>query len=812
DQTGPFTSGWTGTDLTKEGTGTLMLSSTNTSTGITTVNAGTLYLMADSALGATSALNIANNAVVNLNHTTQTVGKLNTLAGSQLLFNGGTLTISDTQRSPGDTVGGTLQANTLAGSGMLIIDPSIVQVYGANPAYTGDITLTGGSELIMNNPEGVGSVGFINMVGTNDKLTFTNLLSISPVGILGKALIGNGTVETRGGADITLTGSNTAFSGLFDIGTATTLRVSSASQLGSATVKADGTFIATALNNWTLPNPVTGTGQFIKTGHAYLLVDTTLAAFNGNTRIQEGALLAGNTPSSTALIPGNVQVDSGGTLSGTGTIAGSINNQGNIAALNTMSGYENSGVSHLTVGPVTNSGQIILAGASVGNTLTIKGGLTSQGGSITIHTSLDGDNSPTDKLILDGGSTAGSANLKIINKNGIGAQTRVGILVVETINGASTTVDAFSLSPASSGYRTDSNSLAIGAYDYNLLRGGNGGNPNSWYLNSTFSGSTEPNIRPEAGSYLANREAAESMFIHSLRDRLDGYQVAHDQITGEKLDSATWARVYGNRRTTYAMGETLRSKTDTRAMQVGMDLFGQSTEDSGTVRAGLMFSIGNTSGDTNLWQRRGVRSSNTVDAYAVGAYATWFQDQHQTKGWYADTWIQHGWFDNEVKGKGLAQEKYDSRAWSASLEAGYSIPLQETDTAKWSFEPSAQIIYTDYIANSHREAGGTLIHQSGGDKLTSRVGGRLRGQYQTESGKIIEPFIEVNWWHSDGADKARMNDDRIRSDMPRNTGEMRAGAKYILDRNLFLSADLSTGFGENQYRTVGGQISVRYAW
>jgi|GEM_PF-239973 len=825
DQTGPFISNWNGSDLTKNGAGTLTLSAANTYTGQTIVNGGTLRLAADSALGNTSLLSIAGTATVDLGGTSETIGNLTTQAGSQLLFNDGSLTISDTLRTPGDLAGGSVQANTLFGNGNLVIDPSVVQIYGANNGYTGNVTISGGSQLIMNNAAGVGSAGSITLAGNSDRLTFDNLLATPAIGTLQKALVGSGIVETRNSADITLAGSNNAFSGTFDIAAGTVLRASAAAHLGTGSVTANGTFIATASTNWTLGNSVSGTGLFVKDGAAQLLIGTALSGFSGQTSIANGALVVGNSAMNSALVAGNVQIEPAGILSGTGLVAGNVVNNGTIAALNTLSGYEGNAASNLSLGHLTNSGIAKLSGSAVGNTLTISGGLTGNSGSFIIGSVLNGDSSPTDKLIINGGAVTGVSYLVVVNKGGNGSQTNTGILVVDAVNGATTGGGVFTLSSSSSGYRSGNNSLAIGAYDYSLVRGGNGGQSNSWYLTSAFNSSPPSNpsnpsnpeppiqqIRPEAGSYLANREAAENMFIHSLRDRLDGYQTITDPVTGWKLNSGAWARVYGNRRTTYSAGESLRSTVNTAAIQAGMDLFGWSNQTYGQFRAGVMFGKGSASGDTIARRGRSYGSSNDVDGFSVGAYATWFQHEEHVGGFYVDAWVQHGWFDNTITGGGLPKEKYDSRAWSASLEAGYSLPLRKTETSSWFLDPFAQLIYTNYKADRHIETGGTLVRSIGDSNVISRIGGRFYGQFKTESGKTIEPFLEASWWHNGHENAIFMNDDKVRSNLAKNIAELKVGLKSEIARNLYLSVDVSAQYGDHKYRQFAGQVGLRYTW
>ena len=54
------------------------------------------------------------------------------------------------------------------------------------------------------------------------------------------------------------------------------------------------------------------------------------------------------------------------------------------------------------------------------------------GGLLVLNTRLGDDASPTDRLVIDGGSATGRASLRIINAGGSGAQTTQGIRVVQT--------------------------------------------------------------------------------------------------------------------------------------------------------------------------------------------------------------------------------------------------------------------------------------------------------------------------------------------------------------------------------------------
>ncbi|MCD9891004.1 hypothetical protein LUG63_07850, partial [Bradyrhizobium japonicum] len=106
---------------------------------------------------------------------------------------------------------------------------------------------------------------------------------------------------------------------------------------------------------------------------------------------------------------------------------------------------------------------------------------------IALNTFLGSDGSPSDRLVIDGGTASGNTFLKISNTIGAGALTTGnGILVVDAINGATTTADAFSLSRP----------VLAGPYRYSLYRSSvDASDPQSWYLRSTLVCANHPELR-----------------------------------------------------------------------------------------------------------------------------------------------------------------------------------------------------------------------------------------------------------------------------------------------------------------------------
>lgn len=128
------------------------------------------------------------------------------------------------------------------------------------------------------------------------------------------------------------------------------------------------------------------------------------------------------------------------------------------------------------------------------------------GGSIALNTYLGTDGSPSDRLVIIGGQASGSSSLLISNTIGPGDLTQGnGILVVDAINGGTTTAGAFSLGRP----------VVAGPYEYGLFRGSTDATgPQNWYLRSGLGpippdptppdptpdpGPTPPNPTPDPG-------------------------------------------------------------------------------------------------------------------------------------------------------------------------------------------------------------------------------------------------------------------------------------------------------------------------
>ncbi|KAB2722391.1 autotransporter outer membrane beta-barrel domain-containing protein [Brucella intermedia] len=179
------------------------------------------------------------------------------------------------------------------------------------------------------------------------------------------------------------------------------------------------------------------------------------------------------------------------TLGDAGTGTGTFNIDGSSTV---YGGSAQSGINPFTAGQlanVVNAGRIDLTngGGSTTDTFTITGNYTGQNGLLFVDTVLAGDGSPSDKLVINGGTASGNTGVVVNNVGGAGASTASdGIMVVQALDGATTAAGAFSLDGR----------VAAGAYEYFLFKGGVSTNTTeNWYLRSTLVKGSQPSAVTE---------------------------------------------------------------------------------------------------------------------------------------------------------------------------------------------------------------------------------------------------------------------------------------------------------------------------
>jgi autotransporter-associated beta strand protein len=300
----------TGT-LTKNGTGTLILTETNTYTGATTINAGTLRVGTGGTTGSLTSAAITNNATLIYNRSDDvSVGQVISGSGSVTQQGTGLLSLTGASTYTGAT---TISAGTLQiGSG------------GTTGSIANTSGITNNAALVYNrsNALSVGSVisgsGSLTKIGAGT-LTLTNANTYT-----GATTLSIGTLSVGTSANLGAAAANLVFDGgtLQVTGTALT----NFSGLGHAvSFNADvnvGLDINDPTNIFTVDQVLNQvSGSFTKLGAGTAILNRA-NTYSGNTSIIAGKLLI-NSPGS--LDAASTVFVEAGTLGGNGMIGGSVN-------------------------------------------------------------------------------------------------------------------------------------------------------------------------------------------------------------------------------------------------------------------------------------------------------------------------------------------------------------------------------------------------------------------------------------------------------------------------------------------------------
>ncbi|WP_041357802.1 autotransporter outer membrane beta-barrel domain-containing protein [Nitrobacter hamburgensis] len=475
------------------------------------------------------------------------------------------------------------------------------------------------------------------------------------------------------------------------------------------------------------------------------------------------------------------------------------------------------GTSNAT-GTITNAGLIQFVPLSSGFSTLTTGSYVGQGGRIAFNTYLGADNSPTNLLVINGGTASGTTALSVTNAGGSGALTvGDGIRLVQAVNGGATQPGAFALAGR----------VAAGSFEYLLFRGGSSG-AQDWFLRSTLNAIPDPPsptppapepviplYRPEVPLYTPIPAIGRDMglaTLGTLHERVGEEMNIPNQTASGKFGNGTWARLIGE------SGNSSWSGTvDARArnaslvgIQAGFDIY-RSLHDNGH-RDHVGLYIAETSYRSSisgfaLGQQNLQVGQLALQGPAAGGYWTHFGPS----GWYLDAVVQENWFDARATSLYQSGMSTSGTGFTASLEGGYPIRLSR----HWQIEPQAQIIYQTMSVNRSRDAFST-VGWDANNAVTGRFGGRL--QYTTQDGQTLwQPYLKANLWHGfGGVDRISFGDSPAIENRFGNTSlELGAGftARITQTTSLYGHVDRRWSVdGAERYASVQGVVGVRFNW
>ncbi len=729
----------------------------------------------------------------------------------------GTLTIQDggTVNSGGGSVG--LSAGSTGT--VLVTGPGSSWINGPSGGLnigsfgTGTLMIANGGTVInittvaANIGNGAGSQGMVTVTGPGS--TWINSSGVN----IGNFSGSQGTLTIADGGVVTgpiVIANNAGSTGTLNIGAAagdpaaapgTLTATSVAFGAGTGTINfnhtsADYVFAPAISGNGTV-NVLAGTTVF-----------TGANSYSGATNVDAGILQAGapNTFSPNSA----VTIASGGTLD--------------------LNGFSQ------TVPGVTNAGLVNMGAGTAPGTILTTTSYTGAGGTILMNTFLAGDGSPSDKLVINGGTATGMTDLMIRNSAGPGAETvGNGIQVVSAINGGTTAPGAFMLL----------GEARAGAFDYDLFRGGvAGSSPNDWFLRSSFVESgpgpieppfepdppptqlppgTWPIIGPELATYGVVQPIARQLgltTLGTLHERI-GDTLALADAGGDSADSnrPDWGRFFGE-----LIDNHYQAFADPRAngwmggFQGGVDLWRGSFIPGHRDAAGVYFAYGTADVGVNGLVTNSAATgyvlthtgSVNLSAYSTGAYWT----HYGPSGWYVDAVLQGTYYYGDA-GTQFAQLSTNGFGFMSSLETGYPVPLPFGP--RFVLEPQAQIIWQRVTFGQANDGLG-LVSLGSTSGSTGRVG--VRGQWTivSENGQVWQPYVRANLWRDWGAEATTtFGIDQVPLLEQATRLELAGGVTAKLTNRLSLYAQGGYQFAVAQTSDttrngIKGDFGLRYAW
>ncbi|TCV96394.1 outer membrane autotransporter protein [Luteibacter rhizovicinus] len=851
-----------GTGSLQQMGGTTVLTADNTNTGGTVIDGGMLQLGSGGTTGSivgdivnNGSLAIGRSDNVTLAGTVSGRGMLaqigtgttvltadNTYTGGTLI-SGGILQLGD-----GGTTGGIVgdainngiltidRADTVTQSGQMSGTGSLWQNGGGTTVLTGDNTYTGTTQVNAGHLH-LGDGGTSgSIVGDVVLASGTTLRTDrADASLLPGTVSGAGALEQIGAGTTVLAGNNTYTGGTtIDAGT---LQLGNGGSTGSVLgdVANSGTLAFNRADDVTFSNAVSGTGRLTQLGLGTLNLSGD-QTYTGATQVQRGTLSIGGS------IQSDTSVAAGATLSGFGVIHGNVYNEGTLWPGNAI------------------------AGDTTYGTLTIQGDYVGNNGRLALNSFLGTDDSPSSKLVIDGGNASGTTNVVLHNTSTtIGQTFNDGILVIAATNGGTTDTNAFALQ----------GQTRSGASSYRLFRGDLAGtNPDNWYLRNQFvvpdpvdpvkpvdpigpdpvtpvdPGAPDPTTPPgppdlvldpnpvqpplPPGSYpIIGPEIATYGVIQPIARELGMLTLGTmQQRTGDSAlmqpapardDSrpAVWTRVFAsNIDNTYRAFAAPRAKGNLSGLQVGADLWQSTSSDGSGYRFGGYLAHSNADvrvrglvtndAATNYEMQR--TGSVNLQANSAGAYWT----HYGRSGWYLDGVVQASTYRGTASTDSTRLSP-SGTGFMGSLEFGYPFAMPQLGSS-FVLEPQVQAVWQQVRFGEEKDAAGSVA--LGTTQGTSgRVGLRGKWQVDTSSGARWEPYVAVNYWHDRGARATTVYSGTDSAPLLSTASrvEVSGGVTARLTTNLgiYASASYQVGVGATknaQRDSFTANAGIRFTW
>jgi len=499
-----------------------------------------------------------------------------------------------------------------------------------------------------------------------------------------------------------------------------------------------------------------------------------------------------------------------------------------------------------TVLSLTNAGLVNMGTGTPPTTVLTTANYVGQGGTIAMNSFLGTDNSPSDRLVINGGTASGNSFLHFTNAGGPGALTTAnGILVVDAINNGTTAAGAFTMSNPE---------LRAGAFDYRLFQGGpDGSDPDNWYLRSTFAEGPTPPPTPGPGTFpIIGPELATYGVVQPMAQQLGRAMLGtHDERLGDLYQlpcepsnaptyikapvytkaptdcgadgwrPAVWGRLFGQQiDNRYQAFADPRADGQIAGLQAGVDLLRSDSLIPGHADyAGFYAAYGNANVDVSglvtnaaatafVLQHTG---SLNLNAYSGGAYWT----HYGAPGWYLDLTLQGTSYGGGASTE-FAHLNTSGTGFISSLEGGYPIALPVFGPG-FVLEPQAQVLW-QWVSFDAGNDGLGPVALGTSSETTARVGLKGKWTITTDGGQVWQPYVRANFWSDFGGNATTMfGVDSVPLISHAQYMDVDAGFTTKINAHLSAFADVGYQFavshdGGGKRNGVKGTAGLHYQW
>ncbi len=306
------------------------------------------------------------------------------------------------------------------------------------------------------------------------------------------------------------------------------------------------------------------------------------------------------------------------------------------------------------------------------------------------------------------------------------------------------------------------------------------------------------------------------MFLTSLRDRAGENRYANTR-DDKGHTSSMWLRQGGAHARFRDSTDQTRTQGNSYVMQLGGDVAQFSRHGRDRFHLGVMAGYGNSRSNSRS-QVSGHRAKGSVDGYNIGVYGTWYQNDIEGTGAYADGQVLYNWFNNQVSGDDIPKESYRSEGVLASAEAGYTLVAGASraagHTTRYLLEPYAGITWMGVSNGDHKESNGTRVQVQGRGNVQSALGLRAYIQNIPDSNTIskrwFRPFAEISWLHNTKRNDVTMNGVRLEQAGAQDVAEIKLGLHAQFNPQAALWGSIGHRMGERGYGKTIAAVGVSY--